>query len=428
MMREDHSSRPQAAVSLPPDRVALIDTVRALALFGVIVMNIISMTMLFKAGEVMAAAGPMDELVAVLDLVFLQGKARSCFALLFGIGFGVMLLRAEAQGRGFTGFYLRRMVLLLGFGLVNQVFLFWGDILVSYALVGMLLLPCRRLSDRALFVAGMLLVAGVPILHGLVEIALGAPLPSLNGGSVAGNDPARLAAAANIYLEAPYGPLIWQQNVAEKLLLWRDGTDYWVVYTLGVAGLLLLGLLVARRGMLFDVPRHRRLLVRIAWVALPTGLALSLLHATEPLGWAPAQPLAGLVTMSYAGLPLLAFGYVAVAALLLSGGAGHAERMLAPVGRMALTNYLASGAIGAFVFHGYGLGLLGRLGMVEMNLLAVAIFVALALASHAWLSFFHQGPLEWLWRCGSHGQWQPLRRRPPAGDAGARPPAGTVPG
>lgn len=427
-MRKSDIIQPSGGPWPPPGRVPLIDTLRALALFGVIVMNIVSMVMIFKASEVVSSAGPPDMLAGVADLVFLQGKARSCFALLFGVGFGVMLLRADAAGHGFTGFYLRRMSLLLLFGIFNQVFLFWGDILVTYAPLGMLLLPCRRLSDRALFIAALVLVVGVPVLHGLLEMAIGGPLPSLTAGAVDGSEPARLASAAATYLEAPYGPVIWEQNVREKLLLWRDGTAYWVVYSLGVAGLFLLGLLVARRGLLFDVARNRALLRRVAWTCVPVGLALSILHATESFGWAPPQPLAGFVTLSYAGLPLLAVGYVAIAALLLARCSGRVERLLAPVGRMALTNYLASGAIGALVYHGYGLGLLGKLGMAQMNLLGLAIFVVLALASHAWLSVFQQGPAEWLWRCGSHGRWQPLRRAAGAGSADGEPPVAPVPG
>ena len=428
MRMHDGGQTPQGTSSMPAGRLPLIDALRALALFGVIVMNIVSMVMLFMASEVLSAAGPLDMLAGAADLVFVQGKARSCFALLFGVGFGMMLMRADAAGQGFNGFYLRRMALLLVIGLVNQVFLFWGDILVTYAVLGMLLLPCRRLSDRTLWVAALVLVIGVPVVHGLLEILSGASLPSLRAGALAGDVPARLAAAASTYLEAPYGPLIWEQNVREKLLLWRDGTPYWVVYTLGVAGLFLLGLLVARRGLLFDVAGHAPLLRRVAWACVPAGLVLSVLHATESLGWAPPQPVAGLVTLSYAGLPLLAVGYVALAALLLARGGAAVERMLAPVGRMALTNYLASSAIGAFVYYGYGFGQLGKLGMAQMNLLGVAIFIGLAVTSHAWLSVFRQGPVEWVWRCASLGRWQPMWRRTAGRDADGEPPVAPIAG
>lgn len=330
-------------------RVAVVDTLRALALFGVIVMNVVSMVMIFMADTIMSRAGPADMLLGVSDLVLLQGKARSCFALLFGIGFGVMLQRAESAGAGFNAFFLRRMAMLLAFGLLNQVLLFWGDILALYAVVGALLLLVRHWSDRRLLVGAILLVVGVPLLHGLLELVFGV-LPSPMGQDRAD---AVIASALQALEQPAYGTQVMAANVSLLGMIWASDLAYKLVYMLGVLGLFMLGLLIARRGILFDIASHRPLLRRVAWVALPVGLVLSVLRAGLSGGWDPGMPLAAIVTAAYLGLPVMALGYVAAFALLLQRRAQWLVRLLAPAGRMALTNYLASGVLGTLAFHGY---------------------------------------------------------------------------
>ncbi|RYE85868.1 MAG: hypothetical protein EOO78_37845, partial [Oxalobacteraceae bacterium] len=230
-------------------RVALVDTLRALALFGVILMNITSMVMMFMAPAVLERAGPSDMVFGTADLVLLQGKARSCFAFLFGVGFGVMLLRAESAGAGFDRFFLRRMAVLLMFGVVNQVFLFWGDILVTYALVGASLLLFRRWPDRRLLVAAAVLVLGVPLLHGLLELIFGGLPVAMTGAEADANANAALA----VFQQAHYGPAVMAANVSILVQIWASDFAYKVVYVCSVLGLFMLGLVVARRGILFDV-------------------------------------------------------------------------------------------------------------------------------------------------------------------------------
>lgn len=395
-------------------RVALVDTLRALALFGVILMNITSMVMMFMAPEIMESANLSDMIVGTADLVLLQGKARSCFALLFGVGFGVMLQRAESAGMGFNRLFLRRMAVLLVFGVINQVFLFWGDILVTYAIVGASMLLFRQWPDRRLLIVATVLVFGVPLLHGLLGLVFGVLPVAMSPAEVEANINAVLAA----YQQPHYGPAVMAANVSVLVQIWASDIAYKMVYVLGVLGLFMLGLVIARRGILFDVARHRPLLRRVAWIALPLGFLLSVLHATDSFGWEPGMPLAALVSASYLGLPLMAFGYIAIIALLLQNRAQWLVRLLAPAGRMALTNYLASGILGALVFHGYGLGWMGQLSMTAMNLLAIGIFLLLVASSHAWLRWFRYGPMEWLWRTLSYGRAPRMRRGQPVAAIG----------
>lgn len=385
------------------ERIDLIDSLRALALFGVIVMNIGGMVMRFVGDTVFAAATPVDMSVALFDLVFIQGKACAAFAFLFGLGFAILMIRAEAKGTAFAGFYTRRMLALVGFGLINQFFLYWGDILVLYALLGLVLLPLRGWSERRLLTVGLVLVLVPPIVIGLAGAINGGPLPSFVPFDDA-REAARGLAAVTSPNYSDYVGWAWFQSIDRRL----TDTAHMIIYDLGVLGLFMLGAWTARRGLLFDVPAHRATLRRIAMVCLPVGLLLSLVYAARFAGAIGDERLNAFAEAAYIGLPVLAFGYIATLALLFARRAAGLQRLLAPTGRMALTNYLASGAIGCFTFYGYGLGLLREFNFGAQALFAIAIFAGLTAFSHLWLARFRYGPAEWLWRCLSHGTLQPL--------------------
>lgn len=395
-------------------RLVIIDTLRAIALLGVIVMNLLAMVMVFKGSSVMEAAKPVDLGFGVLDLVFLQGKARSAFAFLFGVGFGILMQRAQARGTAFGPFYLRRALVLLAIGVGNLAFLYWGDILIVYALLGMVLLLFRNAGQRLLLTLGLGLIVMPPIIAGVIEAATGAPL-----GNLAGMTPAAVEAAFGAlvpaYTEEGYVAFVFA-NLRWYLLHNAGETGPVIVYDLGVLGLFMLGLWSARHGLFDDLERHRPLLRRVAWVGLPLGLALSFAWATRRLG-IPMEGLAyGAVSAAYMGLPIMAFGYLAILALYISRSGRWLTTLLAPMGRMALTGYLASNAIGAFVWYAWGLGRINDpawLTVTKMNLFAIAVFAGLCVFSALWLSVFRFGPAEWLWRCLTYGRFQPIFKSSP---------------
>jgi uncharacterized protein len=383
-----------------------IDALRALALLGVIVMNVGAMVLRWAGESLFARAAPADLAAMMIDLLVLQGKARSCFAFLFGLGFALMLQGSAAKGPGFQSFFMRRMLALLGFGIINQLFFFWGDILVTYALLGMVLLLFRDSTDKTLFKLGLLLIIIPPIAAGIAEAVSGAPLPNLL------TLPRGAEAASG--LAAYTSPNYWDavaHNAPQNILRYATATSFKIIYDLNILGLFLIGAWTARRGLLFEVEKHRPQLRRVARWCLPLGLALSAISATRLGGLKAEGVLYGVVTASYVGIPILAFGYIAGLTLLLSRTGGWLRGALAPAGRMALTNYLASGAIGGWFFYGYGLGKMGEMSLLGLNIFALGLFAALAVFSHLWLGLFRFGPAEWLWRCLSYGQWQPIARR-----------------
>lgn len=399
-----------AAVLTPSrDRMASIDTLRAFALLGVIVMNLMAMVMFFKADEILSRATPVDLGLGLFDLVFLQGKARSAFAFLFGVGFGILMERVRARGGDFGRFYFRRMLGLLAIGLFNLLFLFWGDILIVYALLGMVLMLFRGASDRPVLWTGLILVVVPPILFGAVEAVTGAPLPNL-----AGLSPKDVEAAFKPLTPAYLGGDFWayvQANLAYYRLHLLVETSYVAMYDLGVLGLFLLGVWAARRGVLSDVEKWRPLLRRLVWIGLSLGFVLSAVHATRRLGVPADGAIYGLVTAAYVGLPIMAFGYMAVLLLYISRGGAWLNRLFAPMGRMALTGYLASNLIGSAFWYGWGMGQINGsplLTAAGLNLFPFLVFVGLCVFAALWLSVFRFGPAEWVWRSLTYGRLQPL--------------------
>jgi uncharacterized protein len=139
-------------------------------------------------------------------------------------------------------------------------------------------------------------------------------------------------------------------------------------------------------------------------LCLPLGFLLSAVSASLLAGFKAEGLLHSLVTAAAIGLPIMAIGYLAAGVLLFSSRMSAFQRLVAPAGRMPLTNYLASGAIGCWIFYGFGLGMLGKIGLAATNLLALGIFVGLLIFSHLWLMRFRLGPMEWVWRLMTYGR------------------------
>lgn len=393
-------------------RSNLIDALRAIALFGVIMVNMAGITMIVMAQKMMATAGSADFGAMIFQIILIFGKARAAFAFLFGVGFGILLERAEWRGGNFSAMFVRRMLSLFAFGVVNQIFFFFGDILANYALLGLALMLFRRAPDRVLLRCGFALIILPPLLAGIAEIVVGGTLPNLTGQSVAAASAAASTRGFEAYSSGLYIDAI-SFNASWPYYAITGNPVHRIVYNLSVFGMFLLGYLVARHRVLIQVEQYRPMLEKAVRWLLPIGIILNAVFALGLFGIKLDDVLRGLVTASFSGPPILSLGFVAALALLFSRRAKRMQAAFAPAGRMALTNYLASGAIGSYCFYGYGLGLLGTINLAGIALFAVALYVGLLGFSHAWLSMFRLGPIEWIWRSMTYGGLQPIWRRHP---------------
>lgn len=388
------------------DRRGGVDALLGAALFGVVLMNVTSFVIVPRIPEILENETIAGFMTSYLALATVGGKARSIFALLFGVGFAILLSRAGASGADFTAFYRRRLGLLLVIGVLNMLFLFWGDILILYALLGFVLIGFRNASDRMVLQLGLALCLVPSLVKGAVLLALGdmtpqmSPAPAMNTDALMGGD-------LFAYM---------QTNAAGYFGRYVSDPAGMVIYVLHVLGMFLLGLWCVRKGMVEDISAHRPFLWKVFLTGLIPGLGLSALYfLSYTMGESLSGPFKALVYASYIGVPILAVAY-ASGLMLVFSGTGSVAKVLrgvfAPAGRMALTGYLGASACAGFILYGWGLGTLQSWSMLTSHGLGLAIFAGLAAFSAVWLRIFRFGPAEWLWRSATYGRIQPLLSGP----------------
>lgn len=405
------SSAASLAPVAPGERIELLDVLRGTALFGILAANMRGFAApggIYARPEVLFPGFADRFAQGLLDL-FVSGKCVTLFSFLFGLGFAVQMSRAESRGVRPGSFYPRRLLVLLAIGVLHGMLVWWGDILVAYALMGFLLLAFRKRQPATVlrWAAGILLVIGIAMTAAFVYLQF-APrqAPEL--------DPLPEAArVARVFNEG--SP---RERLDENVRTWLE----WLPNDLGMLALLpsfLFGLWVWRQGIVEGLESRGEALRRVCRIALPLGLALQLFAVVATMlrrGPGPGPP--GLLALArtaagFYGQPVLALGYATGLALLVRQASWR--RRLAPaaeVGRMALTNYTLQSVVGVALFT--TTGLYGRVGPALLVVPTVAVFAAQVWLSGWWLRRFRFGPLEWLWRVLTYGQVGPLRRETPA--------------
>ncbi len=382
----------------PGDRLESLDALRGLALFGVLMVNLQTgfrvPLFAFCSGH---HTSPGYASLATDDAIrfLLEFKAFATFSFLFGVGLAMFFERTRHRGRGRPmRLLLRRLVVLLSLGSLHM--LFWnGDILVAYAVAGLLVSPVLLVDPR--------LAVGLALACAAIEI-LPLPLPGLP-------DHATML-RQGIAATTVYGG----GSFAEAFhFRWNETRLYIVPLLLGslprIAGLMLAGTAAWRLGLLSNPRRHLPFYRAAALTGLAIGAGASALELLEEEGRLHLGALAPVVS-SLSIVPF-ALGYAALFfCAVASGRAEWLVRIVAPIGRMALTSYATQSLVLGFVFYGYGLGLCGRLPSAPVALGGIAFYALQIGASHLWLSRFRFGPLEWVWRSLTFGRAQPLRRAP----------------
>ena len=364
---------------LPDERLASLDILRGLALFGVVAVNLVTAFRVSIFQQFLPQEKPpagLDQLADSFVSGALELKAFALFSLLFGVGLAIQFDRLSAHGRAFY-WIGRRLAVLLLFGLLHLLLIWNGDILTEYAFAGFLVLPFLSSPAWVLAVAfGLLLTfyTAMPALH------LPIPWPAISTLQQ------HVVEANQVYATGGYSEIL-RFSFAEIPLL---APLHIFIFPRTVA-LFLLGALIWRAGVLRRLDRYKGEIVVVACASLAAGASLG---AGERLGTV-----------------LLALGYAAVVMALLQFPApARLLNVFAQIGRMAFTSYVMQSLILGFIFFGYGLGQFGHLGPAQALLLAVGLYVGQMCFSAWWLSRFRFGPLEWLWRTMMYGRAQQMRK------------------
>jgi uncharacterized protein len=345
----------------------------------------------------MATQIDLDAVVHLGTEMFAQGMWL--FVFLFGFGIAMQMQRPGAS----TGFFIRRLGLLLGVGLLHALLLWSGDILFLYACCGLFLLLFRRDSPLSLLgwgIAFWLLALLLP--PAFVLLTSAAPL-SPASASPDHAQTTTLALYRSADMVAQTGRRAYE-FVVLRLNSLLSGATFLAL------AMMLFGMAAQRSGALTNLASPPRWLQRMSVIHLPVGLvgiAVALFLRMSPI------PLVGALGESLRWLfePFFVSGYAA-AVLVESHTRQRAVWMeaVAAVGRMTLTNYIGQSLVALLIFTGIGLGLYGTLTALQVLVIALGILLCQVLLSTWWLQRYAQGPLEWLWRVGSSWRWQPLQR------------------
>ncbi|KQX20262.1 MULTISPECIES: DUF418 domain-containing protein [unclassified Sphingomonas] len=375
----------------PAQRLLSIDALRGVALCGILLINI------FDMGGPIAMDRPLGEpsmadpdwLVWGVAQLFVTGTMRGLFSLLFGVG--LLLFVGDEESADRSRLYLRRLVLLLLFGIVDSTVLLWpGDILVIYALAGIVALILHPLKP-------IQLVAAAAVILLMLSAWAGLEAPSFQPADTV-YSPEMLAREGAARLGS-----YWQSFDYMSYVSWNWTVNALTYRWMGDAlAFMLVGMALYRIG-LFGPDFDERQLWRMVRIGYPAGLALRLLHALLVFdnGGGPTV-ISGIVDQP--GRLAMTIGHVGLFLLLWRRGpwprlmAGFAR-----MGRMALTLYLGQSLIAAWIFSGFGLGLWNRLTWPALWVVAVVILAAQALFAALWFRAFRFGPVEWLWRLGTYG-------------------------
>ncbi len=401
------------AISISPisskERIQVIDILRGIALLGILFVNVHEISNSWYVTEVTGSA--IDRFAQYITDTFFLNKFYTLFSFLFGLGMAIQMIRAEQKGVSFIRLYSKRLFWLLVFGLVHAIFIWDGDILATYALIGIFLLLLRNLNPKMLIILAVILVVAQTGVN-VANMDIGDDVwgtSEYQGYKVEQNE------EINFFRNATYAEIT--QNRLENTLDVEDPwlnllAPFYVLFEgLDILGAFLFGLAVGKLGWFTEIESKLPLWKKLFYWAFPIGLAINMVGGyLTYLGLVNIYDAGlyeiGMVLLQF-GAPALVLGYISGVVLL--SRKTRSVGIFASAGKMALSVYLTQSIILTLIFYSYGLGLFNTIGIAAAQLLALTIFALQVLISILWMRNFRFGPFEWLWRSLTYRKMQLMK-------------------
>lgn len=387
------------------ERIVTLDIIRAIALFGILLVNM----KFFSTPAIQAEMANITYSTTILDQIsnwfiflFAEVKFITMFSMLFGIGFLLFMERGERRGVDVKRYFKRRLFVLLCIGLIH-IFLLWhGDILTFYALLGFVLLKARKKEPRRLLRAAFITIS-IPIILFLILSGLMASVEqgySPEQQEIFENEVSRVV---EVYTHGSYGEILLQRINDISLMIVGNVFLVFVILTM-----FYFGMYFWKTGIFTHTTENLQRVRKVAYtslaIAIPGVLLGTFGKMTIDGGESPGY------FLQYAGLfisgPALSIFYVMGLLLLFENKQllTRVAKILQPVGKMALTNYLMQTILCTFIFYSFGLGLFGKIGPFYGLVTSVGVFSVQIIYSYLWMKKFQYGPMEWLWRRFTYGK------------------------
>mgnify|MGYP003320987918 FL=1 len=405
------------------DRIESLDVLRGFALLGILLVNIVAFGLVSSAfldpGIYLTPVGGIDYNVWAFVELSSEGAMRTLFSILFGAGV-VLFVTGSTAKSGWL--HYRRNFWLLIFGLINAYIFLWpGDILVTYALSGFVLWFVRNWKARSLLILATFLILIGSLQNfatkSTLEIARDAAEEmkiSISKGEEFSEETAEWAQGWLEYEEDNQAEI---DNIPNEIKKRTSSYSSAYEYNLEKANemiyfvlpfflfldalmMMVIGMALFKLGVL-DGGRDIKFYIRMMCIGFLTGISINayevLLITNSNMDIIETNPYFRFTY--HFGRLSMALGYLGLIILLIKKEKLESLRFrLACVGRMALTNYLMHSVIALFIFSGAGLGLLGKFSWSQLYLFVLLIWVLQLYLSPLWLKYFYFGPVEWLWR------------------------------
>lgn len=390
-------------------RIFEIDGIRGFALLGILMMNIMSfagpdLDDSFAGTRSEIYTGFWNELSLFFINTFVTTNFYTMFSFLFGLGFYIFLSRAEKKDQSTAALFLRRLGLLLVFGLLHGILLWYGDILWTYAITGLFLLLFYKFKPKVnLLIAVILLV-----ITSIMVILSSAAVYVMNAADTgSGLETEGFVFSLNMtetILNGTYGDIVLMN--AAVLGLSVAGAVFVIP---NVLAMFLLGLYAGQKGYFANLKEHTGLLRKVAVIGIGIGLPVKIFTGYLTTYQSHDDVFVQLAQLSSTiGGPLMSLGYIAALALILLK-LPKMVKLLQPVGQMALTNYIGQTVIMLGIF--YAGGWFNSIEAVWFIPIALGVFILQLIVSSIWMKFFAYGPLEWIWRNFTYLKVMPIRKR-----------------
>lgn len=373
-------------------RLHVVDALRGFAIVSIMLLhNIEHFDFYYAAEGIPAWMVPIDK--GIWDTMFFLfgGKSYAIFSLLFGLTFFIQSDNQERKGKDFRLRFAWRLLLLLGFGIINSAF-YEGDILTIYAILGFALIPVAKLNSKVVFAIALLLMLQP---YEWYNVIYGIQHPDLKL-----SDPASWAyfgkageyITKNSFIDTIVGNLT-NGKTAVVLWTWEVGRVFQTI------SLFMLGMLAGRKAMFDSTNANRKHWSKILVVAILAFIPLYIYKNNIPEWFASAaihRPLQTIVTSwsNMAFMLVLVSGFVLLFQTMIVGKVLH---VFSAFGRMSMSNYIMQSILGAFIYYGFGLGMYKYTGSTYCILIGVGLAVLQGIFSNWWMKNHKQGPLETIW-------------------------------
>jgi len=395
------------------ERIEILDVIRGFALLGILIANMAAFSSPALYFEVIGKnmwTGFGDTITSSFISLFIQGKFYFMFSFLFGLGFAIFYERAKAKSTRPILLFYRRLFILLLIGLVHAFFIWSGDILVAYALLGFLLPLFFNRKPKTLLIWAATLFCVFILLTALL-IGLIALLNTVKAGttaditqSVVTDMESRVESSLHAYGQGTFAEIMTQ----------RTSDTFFALSQMLYAGLFtmfplfLLGLYVGKKAILQNIEANLPL-IKTTWkwslvIGLPMSIVQFICTKLMAADLFSVYSVIHTVTAILGGVGLCLFFMTSIVLLCQDKKWSLKLKPLASMGRMSLSNYLFQSIVCTTIFYSYGLGLYGKVGPALGFVLTIVILTLQIFISTYWLKRYQFGPMEWVWRCLTYGK------------------------